>query len=349
VCSSDLDQTPDKKRFAIFLKQLELSDLDTILQTLNIDAMKAYRGSVNVTAQGVLDTQTETTTINALANIEDLRVSDEYVNSQNEPLSFRADGLAYNAAAESISLKNLHVGHGSDLDFRIDDMVIQTGQTPKANGDITLEIDLGYIRRLIGAMLKPDEMKDLAGHLAYRCNLGADGTNLKLKGRGNIKGLVLERGNPDWGDIIFVHDLQLDTEADLLKISQMQLSSPAMNMKLIPPNTITDISGEKVMDLRGEFNGSWPRLIKLAQNFMPALKKDLALNLQGEMAANTGLNACEFTLTGPVNNPKLNPKFKSIRTQTAFGWESGQLLGLKLGGAKFIPDMRDGQIGRAHV
>jgi len=181
------DQTPDKKRFAIFLKQLELSDLDTILQTLNIDAMKAYRGSVNVTAQGVLDTQTETTTINALANIEDLRVSDEYVNSQNEPLSFRADGLAYNAAAESISLKNLHVGHGSDLDFRIDDMVIQTGQTPKANGDITLEIDLGYIRRLIGAMLKPDEMKDLAGHLAYRCNLGADGTNLKLKGRGNIK------------------------------------------------------------------------------------------------------------------------------------------------------------------
>ena len=338
------DKTADKKSFALFLKQLELGNLDAILQNLNIDKLKDYRGSVDVTARGVVDAKTEDASLSAQASIKKLRVLGALVDERDAPLNFKMENLVYNPAAKSFSLNMLEARHGRGLNLDINKMSLNISKTPKANGDISLATDLAYIRRLIAPMLKPDEIKDLAGQLTYRGTLAAESSSLDMKGQGSIKGLVLNSRKTDWGDIILSHRMQFDTKADLLKISQMQLSNPAMNMKLLTPNTITDVSGEKVMDIRGEFNGSWPKLIELAQNLMPALKKDLALDLQGEMAANTGRQDCEFTLTGPLDNPKLNPKFKSLKTQTALGWKSGKLLGLDLGGAKFVPDMKEGRL-----
>ncbi len=338
------EESADKRSFAVLLKQLELGDLDAVLQTLGIETLKDYRGSVDVSAQARMDTQAETTSLNADANIENLRVSDQPVNNQDAPLSFHAKNLVYNAATQDVSLKNLTATQGSDLNVKIDDLVYRTGQVPQANGQVALMTDLAYIRRLIAPMLEPDQMKDLAGQLAYKCTLDMAGDNLDMKGRGNISGFVIEKSQADWGDIAFMHSLQLDTKADLLKIGDLQLSSRALNLQLTPPNTIADLRGEKILAIQGRFNGSWPSLIQLAENFIPALKKDLALDLQGELAANTGMNSCEFTLTGPVNNPKLNPTFKSVRSQTAFGWTSGKLLGLEIGGAKFVPDMKDGRL-----
>ena len=103
--AGNYEEQADKKRFAIFLKQLKLGDLDTILQALNIDTLKEYRGAINVTALAVLDAKTETTSINAQADISDLRVSGEPAARQDSPLRFKADTLIYNAAADYISLK----------------------------------------------------------------------------------------------------------------------------------------------------------------------------------------------------------------------------------------------------
>ncbi|MCK4625477.1 MAG: hypothetical protein KAV00_09230, partial [Phycisphaerae bacterium] len=90
-----------------------------------------------------------------------------------------------------------------------------------------------------------------------------------------------------------------------------------------------------MLDLAGEYEGSWKDLTALLHEFAPATKAKVSFD---------GKTGGPVVVTGPARNPKVRPAFRAVTAKTAFGWTQADVFGIGLKQAKLSPVLTDGQV-----
>ncbi len=125
-------------------------------------------------------------------------------------------------------------------------------------------------------------------------------------------------------------DLQstLQLSRDLNSISFQQTKLTAAAAELIASGTVGDLTGSLQTDIQGSWNPNWPRLKPLADAWLSGLA-----NLDGVGGGQFRVQGPVFhAQTGQPGQPWLNP---GLQVATFGTWQSGQALGLPIGGGKF--------------
>jgi len=261
--------------------------------------------------------------------------------------SFTADlTLLRQELAKLVDLKDLELGgkvdgslsiatdtadarlHTLDLHVRANDVVVASS-TPAEPADEAAPPPAAEPKA--GNPATDDGPTRISGTLVWKAGLRYASRKFDLKGKMDLAGLKLSPvGDMLGGDApTLEHDLALDMKNQRLDVRAFSLVSQVLKISDFT-GSVTQLSGDMVLDLAGSYDADWKELTALAERFKPGAMEGIA------MRANS---AGPIAITGPAGAPTITP----LRGNTRVGWgKQSVVYGIDFGDAKLEPKIADG-------
>ncbi len=150
-----------------------------------------------------------------------------------------------------------------------------------------------------------------------------------LDGRMTLKNLVISEMEDVFKDYspTIQHNLVFQHQPQRIDVSKFTVNSKLLSLELA--GSIVAPAAECLLNLRGEYSGSWKEWSALARQLSPEAAKDMAM---------LGISQGEISITGPASQPDIRPKFRKLQGSTAMAWGKGSsIYGLTLGRARLSP------------
>lgn len=230
----------------------------------------------------------------------------------------------------------------------------------RATGRYDLQADIGRVMRVLDAFSAKQQEQDpadrsrtdsdppsLEGRLSASGNIRTDNGIIVASQEGEVKDLIAGRGASAvrYETITWNELAHIDPQNENMEIRSFRLSGDLLDVMIKPGSGVRKFRTERLLDIRGDFEGQWDRIMPLLYALQPSLRSEVGLSLEGSMAPTSGdVQGGTFTITGPAHQPTVKPVFRGVDGRTAVGWNAGRLVGLNLGAGRFSPRMEKGRL-----
>ncbi len=210
---------------------------------------------------------------------------------------------------------------------------IQTGDGIGASGDVEVRADLGECGKLASALAKSASPPQIDGKLRWKAQLVAEGERVRIDGAGEIGQLVVGSGDSAVREekVDLALSGALDNAARTIRIERAAMQSGLLTAEA--SGDVREFDRQAALDLRGQYDASWPAITALLHELAPGTSKLVSLR---------GRSRAEFVANGPLNRAEDDPPFRGLTASTELAWRSADLAGLEVGEAKLTPRLKDG-------
>ena len=312
--------TLDANRIRMLVKEFSPGDDKTTVE-----------GSMELIASAGRETANAPVVSSGRATLTALSVDGKRVTKT--PMNFTWSQLAFDTATEAFSA-GLIALDSEVLTFKAERIAFEPGEL-KIGGDGRLEADLAgclAVAKAFGAVANAPE---IVGRLIWTGRADAKGDQIDITGSGRLVDLQLTRDDEqlDLPHVTLNHVLTLDRKTDRLTVRQLELASELLSCELT--GDVTDLRGQRMLALRGSYEGSWETITRLLHQLAPEAKQSV------QFAGTTG---GPIVIEGPAHRPKLRPAFHDVQASTDFGWQEAVLMGITFGPAKISPHLAGGRV-----
>jgi hypothetical protein len=236
--------------------------------------------------------------------------------------------------AEAIHLESTP----ANLDVR--DVQWQGGEALVLNADLKGSADLARLMELIGAAAKMEKPPAIAGKLSLDSRVATADQVVSLTARGAVDDLAVGTGEQTVRQqrVDFDADGKLQQPSDRFTLSRAKLASAPFSAEIA--GTVDRFSTERVLALKGRYDASWPQLMDLVHELVPATAKTVVVAGQSKSA---------FEITGPLQPQAGASPLRDLKSRLDIDWASAELYGLGLGAAKLSPALADGKLTLPHT
>jgi len=268
---------------------------------------------------------------NGQANLSELRVDHKTVLAKPSNLSWQA--LAFDLDAQTFSVDSLSLT--SDV---LTVVARQVGIAPRdlqIAGDGQLQADLAGCLAVARSLQGESNWPEIAGHLTWRGQASGTGDRVAITGQSRLTDLVIMRTDKGLTlpRVALDHGLTLDRKADTLTVQQFALTSDLLSCRLT--GTVQELRSRRVLDLTGEYEGSWEQVGLLIDQLAPDARKSVEL---------TGQTGGPIEITGPASEAEVRPAFRQLQASTDLAWDKARLLGVDFNPAKLNLTLKDGRL-----
>ena len=264
-------------------------------------------------------------------SVIDLRIDGKPVGDKDT--SFEFAGMEFDRAEKILAIVSTSlVGPGAKLDAR--DIHCSFGKQFRMDGRVTAAADLREALTVATPLAGWKQTPPVTGRATWEGNFATTGGTVELSGDGRIDDLRINRGDEEAISeklITFTQQAIVDTQAETVKLRKLNINSELRTADVA--GTVSQYRSGAVLDLSGNYRGSWERLTALLHAFRPELKDEVVF---------TGPAEGKFTVTGPAHRPKIRPSFRGVAAGGQAGWTSATVYGLPLDEATFRPTLREG-------
>ncbi|MHC4985920.1 MAG: translocation/assembly module TamB domain-containing protein, partial [Planctomycetota bacterium] len=266
------------------------------------------------------------------ATLTPLQINDRAVTEGQSLLNWKA--LALHLETDEAALDELSI-QSSLMELSARDLVVALDAL-RFEGAGELAVDLGKCL-LVAAALKPEaDLPDLSGQLTWSGQAAAGDGRSQLTGRGQIADLAVIRADDERLDlqtVTWAHAMTFDRQADAVAVEQLSIDSRFLTGELT--GSVGELHERRVLDLSGQYQANWEELLAIAEQLSPGVNETVSL---------TGHSAGPIVLTGPINDPTVEPGFKNMTANTELGWQQAVLAGITFDQASIRPELADGRI-----
>jgi hypothetical protein len=205
----------------------------------------------------------------------------------------------------------------------------------RLSGSLTVRttegIELGPLSRLAG-LAEP-----LAGRLDWSGTAQTRQGIVEVTGQGRVDDFII--GPPGKNvrepQVRFDQAIDIDHRRQVITFRKLTANSELLTLSVDAGGTISRYETEKILNLSGRYAGPWERLTVLLHQFVPATAQYVDLSGPADGA---------FRLTGAAERPSLTPVYRDLDAAASVGWTSARVAGFALGVAKFLPELKGGQV-----
>ncbi len=270
--------------------------------------------------------------VTGLLSGTDLAVDGNSLLPDGRQLRLHLTALSVDPSPGRFELKGVSIDFGQAL------LASASGQYAADSG--VFSVDAKIDRGALGDLLHMAEAfgvkleKPVSGSLTGAVKIGrqspaapivADGTLTLSKLRIDGKAVGLEEAT-------FKPNVRIDPNMETIHLVSASIQSDAL--ALTASGTVSNLSGDKVLDILGHYKGRWDRIMAIAHELAPATS-DVAL---------AGPLESEFALTGPASRPKLALVHSDMRARASVGWLSARLMGFELGQTAMLIPLEAGRV-----
>lgn len=261
------------------------------------------------------------------------------VRIDGKPVSERdirldANGLNWIGLTGSLAAKAIELTSDAAT-VTVNDLTVGTGKDMTMLGDVKADVDLARVARIASAFGDPNaEPVAIAGRLTFAGKAKTAEKGYDIEGDGKVEDLRTgaEPNAVALAPLTFSENIHIDPNEKLLRIRSAKINSKMLD--LTASGTVADLTGEKVLGIKGNYNGDWNQLLPLIKAFVPAAKE----------VAITGRIQSGFTLTGPASRAKLAPVYHDVDANAGVGWDTARMLGFGLGKAQVPITFQKGKV-----
>ena len=238
------------------------------------------------------------------------------------------------AADKLFSVGEVMIGSGPAT-IKGKDIRFHSGPQFKAEGQLELTADLKKCFAIGGRIARRKEPPDLAGQLTWSGNCRSVDEKVLVTGSGAIDGLQIGQGRKAVreGRLGMVNDIELDQKLETIAVKDFKIDSEILAAQIT--GKIEDYKSVCTLDLTGEYEGSWERIMALLHEIFPETSETIHL---------AGASQGTIRLTGPAHQPEIKPSYRDVEATVSMAWASGDVYGVKLGQALLSPRLEGGQI-----
>lgn len=211
----------------------------------------------------------------------------------------------------------------------------QSGEQLVLDGKVEGSADLARCLRAAGVVAKWEQTPAIAGRLSLDTNVATANGTVSLVGQGGIDQFEIGVGEQTVREdrLQFEYDAQLDQQKDKITVGKTRIASGPLSAELA--GTIEQVSTTGVLALSGRYDASWEKVTALLHELAPATADTVVVK---------GRSTSEFRVTGPMKQPDVTPAYRGVESGLKIAWDSADLYGVAMGGAKLSPSLRDGQL-----
>jgi hypothetical protein len=213
------------------------------------------------------------------------------------------------------------------------------GDQPSVDGTFVLSTELSRLFASLQPLAKWEKPPAIAGAFFWNGRAATANSLISATGTATVDDLAVGSGEEviHQGKVQLDHSAVVDLKNELLTLQELSLASQPLSLNL--SGKVEKFKTDRILDLSGRYEGSWDRLMALLTELAPKLMEQTGLALSGTTQS-------ELRITGPANQPKVQPVYRGIATNNIrLDWASGQLVGFELGQpAKLQPKFSDGQL-----
>jgi hypothetical protein len=244
--------------------------------------------------------------------------------------------LTIDPTAEKIHIKEILIRAGTLMSLSAKDIQAAYGDKINLVGDVELKADLAKCMAAIAPIAGMEQPPKLAGMLTFNTKAGTTADGFNITGQGAIVNFVAGEGKKIIREprVTLPHDISIHTRTKSIQISRAGLIGQLLKLNIT--GGVTEYDTRVVLDLIGEYSGSWDRVMILLHQIMPDTKEMILLG---------GPFAGKLKLKGPVGQPpKGKPGFYAMTGDAGLGWERGEAMGLTLGEANLSPSISNATV-----
>ena len=295
------------------------------------DDKTTVEGSMELIASASRETADAPVVSSGRATLTPLSVDGKRVTKT--PMDFTWSQLAFDTATEAFGA-GLIALDSEVLTFKAERIAFDPGELT-IGGDGRLEADLAGCLAVAKAFGAADDAPEIVGRLTWTGRADAKGDRIDITGNSRLVDLQLKRDDEqlDLPHVTLNHALTLDRKADRLTVRQLELASELLSCELT--GDVSDLRGQRVLALRGSYEGSWDTITQLLHQLAPEAKQSVQL---------VGTTGGPIVIEGPAHRPKLRPAFRDVRASTDLGWQEAVLMGITFGPAKISPHLAGGRV-----
>jgi len=237
--------------------------------------------------------------------------------------------LTIDPTAEKIQIKEILIRAGTLMSLSVNDLQADFGAKLNLVGDVELKADLAKCVVAVAPIAGMEKPPKLSGMLTFNTKAGTIADGFRITGQGTIVNFVAGEGEKIIREprVTLPHDISIHTRTKSIQISRAGLIGQLLKLNIT--GGVTEYDTRVVLDLIGEYSGSWDRVMILLHQSMPDTKEMIMLG---------GPFAGKLKLKGPVGQPpKGKPGFYAMTGDAGLGWERGEAMGLTLGKATLSP------------
>ena len=207
-------------------------------------------------------------------------------------------------------------------------------QSGAMSGKLDISADLARTMTIARAIAGAN-WPDVAGQLAYSGQVQNQSGQTSFNGQGTIDNFSVAAGQAQVSEprITLAQNVGYDSGSDVLTLQDFSINSQMLTLKA--SGKATQLKGPAVLDISGQYQASWDRIVQL----LHAISPDTAGNVQI-----AGTTSGPIVLKGPAHVVGDTPPFKQLTGSTTIQWDSATLYGLALGKAQLKPELANGVV-----
>lgn len=248
-------------------------------------------------------------------------------------------GVTYSPEEKSVAASEFRLEGEDLLKLSVAEAHAWLAERARVEGQFSLSADLAKSIAAAKPFAGWKEPPDIAGVLAWSGRAVTAGNTITATGSATIDGFQLGSGDNPFrpGPITLTHEAAVNLEEDSLSLGKFAFASQPLSLDLA--GKVEKLGDERILDLSGRYRGSWEHLLALLEQVSPSVKSELGLALAGTTES-------DLRITGPLNQPQVQPTFRGVSTdKIRLDWTSGRLVGLELGSPMSLqPRFSEGQL-----
>ena len=324
-----VDGEDESFNIELIVPQADVGALAAVAGALDANTELAGRATLTATAERA--GPGEPTITDGQVRFTDMTVDGKPL--LNKPADIVWAGVSIGPEARTILVKALSID--SDVfQFKADSISANLEDLYFAGrGD--LAADLAGCMALAKPFAESDDWPDVSGRFTWNGRAEGQGKAVAVTGQARLTDLrvATEDDAFDLPLLTADHNMTIDSEADRLTLTQLAVASRVLSFNL--GGSVDDLDGLQDLALTGDYDLSWQEVSDLLAQLKAEDEEPVVL---------TGRSAGPITITGPLNDPTVDPPFRRLQASAPVGWESIVASGVTLGPAQFTPALADGRV-----
>ncbi len=247
--------------------------------------------------------------------------------------------LKFSAKDKSLAAAEFKVDGEELLRLSVTEATARFTEKPSVEGTFALSTDLSRLLAFLQPFADWEKPPAIAGSFSWNGRAATNEGLISATGTAMIDDLKVGSGQKviRQGKVQLEHGAIVDLGNEILTLETLALASQPLSLNL--SGKIEKLKTDRVLDLSGDYRGSWGHLMALLAELAPKLQSQTGLALAGTTES-------ELRITGPANQPKVQPVFRGLATNNIrVDWASGQVVGFELGRPTSLqPMFADGQL-----
>jgi len=248
-------------------------------------------------------------------------------------------GVTYSPEEKSVAASEFRLEGEDLLKLSVAEAHAWLAERARVKGRFSVSADLAKSIAAAKPFVGWKKPPDIAGSLAWSGRAVTAGNTITAAGSATIDGFQLGSGDNPFrpGPMTLTHEAAVNLEEDSLSLGKFAFASQPLSLDLA--GKVEKLGDERILDLSGHYRGSWEHLLALLEQLSPSVKSELGLALAGTTES-------DLRITGPLNQPEIQPTFRGVTTgNVRLDWTSGRLVGLELGSPMNLqPRFSEGQL-----